>query len=127
MITKIQESLPSGYRERVTRRAAERGIANVWTDALDRAKAELGDAAAESDIIRRAAIRAQQRVGVLPRLAEPAIVSPAATAEELAAVSAVSDSSLQAAPAPEPETEARGDLATKRARTKPETASDAQA
>lgn len=62
---------------KVEDRAKKRGHADIWSLAEERARIELGDAAEESALIHRAAVRAQQIVGCFPRFVD---VAPAATA-----------------------------------------------
>ena len=66
----IKTHLGADLTARVEKKAAARGITDLWEIAIDRAKLELGESAPEADIVARAAIRASQRVGVLPRLAK---------------------------------------------------------
>lgn len=61
---------------KVERRAAARGIDDIWTLAMERAREELGLLATDGDMTRRAAQRAQQLAGCIPRFAVDADAFP---------------------------------------------------
>lgn len=83
MKNKIIALLGEAQAARVETKAAARGIQNIWKRAEDRARMELPGCEGP-ELADRAAIRAQQIAGVIPRLVEPepaaAPVAPEASA-----------------------------------------------
>lgn len=84
----IKTHLGAPQFERIEKKAKERGITDIWEVAIDRARGELGEKAAEAAIVERAAVRAQQRAGVIPRAKveepSPAPAAPAPVEPEAA-------------------------------------------
>lgn len=62
----------------VEARATALGITGIWEESAAQAATELGEGAAPDAIGLRAAIRAQQRVGLRPVTIDPAPSAPAA-------------------------------------------------
>ena len=70
MKEKIIALLEKKQIEKVEAKAEARGFDDIWKLGLERALLELGDQAEESALARRAAERAQQIVGCIPRIIE---------------------------------------------------------
>lgn len=67
MKDKIISHLGADQAARLEAKAKLRGIEDIYEVAIERATAELGPEAKEEAIVERAAVRAQQRAGVLSR------------------------------------------------------------
>ncbi len=79
MKEKIASLLGAAVTDRVEKKAAARGIADIWKRAEDRANAEL-PGADEPALVSRAAIRACQIAGIVSRIQVPP-TAPAAAPE----------------------------------------------